>query len=233
MSGALRSVPSPLQGTSHRMRWNLRPGSALSRRMSGKFWASCWVTSSAGVFMRCVWWMSRLHRWASTSLATTRPAGSSTTLPWWIISSSWKVLLPGEAHVSSTRWPGRTSRNSGGSMDTASCRVMPPASFSRLRNSCILASAETLRIWLRPYCICHARPSGYHGSWKGGRRGSPSSSVAPAAFLSSPTRSRSRRSRRRRANWPVPLRRKVTGRGLFRQATRASHSSSGTRPCLL
>ena len=43
---------------------------------------------------------------------------------------------PGAAHMSRTRWWGSTSRKRGGTMDTASCRVMPPASFCSFMNSC-------------------------------------------------------------------------------------------------
>jgi hypothetical protein len=52
---------------------------------------------------------------------------------------SW-VLDPAAATSDSggapTLWCGCTSRNSGGTMDTASWRVIPPLSFSRFMNSC-------------------------------------------------------------------------------------------------
>mmetsp|Transcript_36854 Transcript_36854/g.65989 ORF Transcript_36854/g.65989 Transcript_36854/m.65989 type:complete len:216 (+) Transcript_36854:373-1020(+) len=78
MSGALRSVPSPQQGTSHKMRSNRRDfssGSALSRGTCGKYCPSWLVTSRQGEQMRLVWCVSRLQRCMSASLATTRPGG--------------------------------------------------------------------------------------------------------------------------------------------------------------
>lgn len=165
------------------------PGASLTRGMStgdnrtliiSKAWqlltASHHMTSST-------WCVSRLQRCASASLAITRPGGVA--LAACSASSSWNVLLPGAAHMSSTcrqacgpwltcrpkarvsvesqalaawansklgpricdsqavgggrpptLWCGCTSRNSGGTMDTASWRVMPPLSFSRFMNSC-------------------------------------------------------------------------------------------------
>jgi hypothetical protein len=99
MSGALRNVPSPEQGTSQSTRSKrtaspcgarcrgrrragrtgapARPGGgtrAWASRMAGKTVASWLVTTSAGLVMRLVWCVSRWQRCASASLATMRPA---------------------------------------------------------------------------------------------------------------------------------------------------------------
>mmetsp|Transcript_14176 Transcript_14176/g.38983 ORF Transcript_14176/g.38983 Transcript_14176/m.38983 type:complete len:231 (-) Transcript_14176:413-1105(-) len=137
MSGALRMVPSPEQGTSHRMasNWNVLPPLDT---ISGKFCASWLVTSRPGELARLVWCVRRLHRLRSTSLAMTNPVGifsfSSPRDPW-SISSSWNVLLPGAAHMSSTLWSGVMLRKNAGIMDTVSCRVMEPYSLARLTKS--------------------------------------------------------------------------------------------------
>ena len=46
------------------------------------------------------WWVSRLQRWTSESLAMTSPVAGAG--PACSASSSWNVLLPGAAHMSST-----------------------------------------------------------------------------------------------------------------------------------
>mmetsp|Transcript_160 Transcript_160/g.660 ORF Transcript_160/g.660 Transcript_160/m.660 type:complete len:287 (+) Transcript_160:509-1369(+) len=183
MSGALRMVPSPEHGTSHSTR-SKRTASESSGRPStqrrptmGKDCASCCVTSRLALFTRFVWWMSRWQRCTLTSLATTMPVGSPS--PAWSFSRSWKVLEPGAAHMSSTLWCGWTSSSRGGIMDTASCRVMVPTSFSRLMYSCSSANCGRRRSWWRLRLTCHARPPGYQGSARGGgtTTRSPASSV--------------------------------------------------------
>lgn len=85
ISGAFRSVPSPLQGTSQRTRSNKSWSIACSftspvsdlvalfffKRQLGKCWASWFVTIKLAVHILFVWWMRRLHLWTSTSLAIT------------------------------------------------------------------------------------------------------------------------------------------------------------------
>lgn len=85
ISGALRRVPSPLHGTSHKTRSNwswlisnsLTVGVSepfakfLSKRQLGKCCASWFVTIKLAVDILFVWWIRRLHLWTSTSFAMT------------------------------------------------------------------------------------------------------------------------------------------------------------------
>lgn len=83
ISGAFRSVPSPLQGTSHKTRSNcklllLSSSSPLKisswsfmKEQVGKCCASWFVTTKLAVHILFVWWIRRLHLWTSTSLAIT------------------------------------------------------------------------------------------------------------------------------------------------------------------
>lgn len=85
ISGALRSVPSPLQGTSHKTRSNrswpmfdsvsIPLSEALEKflffRQPGKCWASWFVTIKLAVHILFVWWIRRLHLWTSRSFAIT------------------------------------------------------------------------------------------------------------------------------------------------------------------
>lgn len=81
ISGALRTVPSPLQGTSHNTRSNSNLCSLdssvhvselnFARLQPGKFCASWFVTIKLAVHILFVWWIRRLHLCTSTSLATT------------------------------------------------------------------------------------------------------------------------------------------------------------------
>lgn len=111
ISGALRSVPSPEQGTSQRIRSNLT-GFPSSPGTEGKAWPSWLVTTIEGVQSRLVWWVRRLHRWKSASFATTKPVAGSG--PLCSISRSWTVLEPGAAHISRTLfYGGRTNGGEG------------------------------------------------------------------------------------------------------------------------
>ena len=58
-------------------------------------------------------------------------------------------------------------------MDTASCRVMPPASFSRFMKSWSRPSAAILRSCVRLASSCHASLAGYQGIATGGFSTSP------------------------------------------------------------
>src|ERR1700761_8674634 len=83
----LRMVPSPLQGTSQRMR-SKRSGdsrglppdesvvSSRGRKSAGKIDASTLVTRNAGLGSREVWWISNCVRLESLSFATNRPGGT-------------------------------------------------------------------------------------------------------------------------------------------------------------
>lgn len=75
ISGALRRVPSPLQGTSQRTRSNnnevLPTFSSPPIEIPGKCWASWFVTIRLAVLILLVWWISKLHLCTSTSLAIT------------------------------------------------------------------------------------------------------------------------------------------------------------------
>lgn len=91
MSGAFRRVPSPLHGTSHRIRSKYNPFvsssdiSVSTMEFSvdmvsecpllsfnpGKSWASWLVTTMFGLHMRLVWWINRWHLFTSESLAMT------------------------------------------------------------------------------------------------------------------------------------------------------------------
>mmetsp|Transcript_31227 Transcript_31227/g.99591 ORF Transcript_31227/g.99591 Transcript_31227/m.99591 type:complete len:242 (-) Transcript_31227:201-926(-) len=227
-SGALRRVPSPEQGTSQRMRsnWMPCPLGCLADLSPGNFCASWLVTRRQGEHMRLVWWTRRWQRCASASLATTIPEGSLYMLPWWSISRSWNVLEPGAAHMSSTVLSGLTSRKNGGTMDTVSWRVMVPVVFSRLMNSKISFRMGTVRSCLREKFMCHASSSGYHGIGRGFSTVSPSSSiVSPWNFEK---KSVFILSRTCAAYFPLPLMRKVVGRGVRRIAMNSFHSASGT-----
>mmetsp|Transcript_10280 Transcript_10280/g.31423 ORF Transcript_10280/g.31423 Transcript_10280/m.31423 type:complete len:392 (-) Transcript_10280:263-1438(-) len=236
-SGAFLSVPSPLQGTSHRILSKSITSVLSSCLMTGNFWPSWFVTIKQGLAILLVWWVSKLHLLESESFATTYPPGmTSPPAPAWSISKSWKVLDPGAAQVSSTVLVGLTSRKNGGIMLAVSCLVMFPASVSRFRNSWNSLRTPSFLIWLRLYWICHPFSSGYHAS---GLRGSKSSSLpsmttlffvasspSSAAFSSLPAISFFSLSRMESANLPLPLILKVAGSCFFRMAKNSPHSSS-------
>lgn len=85
ISGALRNVPSPLQGTSHKTRsnWSWRKAGSLMfpfwespewflcKWQLGKCCASWFVTTKLAVHILFVWWIRRLHLWTSRSFAIT------------------------------------------------------------------------------------------------------------------------------------------------------------------
>mmetsp|Transcript_57853 Transcript_57853/g.156047 ORF Transcript_57853/g.156047 Transcript_57853/m.156047 type:complete len:272 (+) Transcript_57853:663-1478(+) len=124
-----RSVPSPLQGTSARTRWNL-PSSCFGRRCA--LWQ---VTTSGAVGSLLHWCTSICALLESSSFASTRPWSAC---PWLFdnTSSSCPVLEPGAAHISASHSSPRASRKSAGTMLTASCRVMSPLSTFCCSHAC-------------------------------------------------------------------------------------------------
>eukprot|EP00966_Prymnesium_polylepis_P291064 6722494-Prymnesium_polylepis.1 len=133
MTGDLRSVPSPEQGTSQSTRSKARgaggPPTAVGSS-SGKSRASWFVTTSPVESNLPARDVSRWHRFSSASFATTIPREGAPWLPTSAvppapspsssISSSCCVFEPGDAHMSSTAMPRRTSSMSGGTIETAS-----------------------------------------------------------------------------------------------------------------
>ena len=59
--------------------------------------------------------ISAWARAGSYSLLTSTPCPFSA-------AASWLLLPPGAAHMSSTRWPGRTSSSAAGALAEGSCR---------------------------------------------------------------------------------------------------------------
>ena len=149
----------------------------------GMLLASTLVTHRLGDGRRCAWCTSMCARLVSESLATTAPMGIGSNASGeavsgeWIASISCAVLEPGAAHMSSTKWCGFTSRNSGGSIDTASCREMLPTSVSCTSSCWKRLNSGDLRSTFLRTSRCQPRPSGYHSSWRGGVTFSPSNST--------------------------------------------------------
>ena len=93
-------------------------------------------------------------------------------------SMSCCVFDPGLAHMSSTRWPGRTSRTRGGTIDTSSCREMLPASTSAISQR-----------WKAPSVAFDASSSAAAGAASSAAAAAapPSPSAAAAASAASPS----------------------------------------------
>mmetsp|Transcript_32328 Transcript_32328/g.103142 ORF Transcript_32328/g.103142 Transcript_32328/m.103142 type:complete len:217 (-) Transcript_32328:158-808(-) len=161
------------------------------------------------------------------------------------------VLLPGAAHMSSTRWPGSTRSSSGGTIDTSSCRHMLPRSTSVVRNSWKAASraleARSASVGgggsspsaprRAPFPRRMAREtSKRHDSRAGSQAIGDGAGTAPMPGTVSSvileTCSASIKSRSARAvgssGWPVM--RKETPRGARSMEMKASHSPSGIMP---
>lgn len=73
-----------------------------------------------------------------------------------------------------TLWWGCTSSSSGGIMETASCLVMAPASFSRIMSSWTCLRMGSFRNCARLNAMCHPSLSGYQDNGLGASKGSPS-----------------------------------------------------------
>mmetsp|Transcript_7910 Transcript_7910/g.33295 ORF Transcript_7910/g.33295 Transcript_7910/m.33295 type:complete len:218 (+) Transcript_7910:883-1536(+) len=142
-AGVLRRVPSPLHGTSASTREKRKIPISRSVAVSlsssqsvddcggavytrGKLAASPLVTSTAGEARRLRNDASLRLRSPGRSLATKRKASSMPALSWRLrprkSSAVSRVLLPGEAHMSSTAMPllSVMSRSNGGSSDAIS-----------------------------------------------------------------------------------------------------------------
>mmetsp|Transcript_47801 Transcript_47801/g.152518 ORF Transcript_47801/g.152518 Transcript_47801/m.152518 type:complete len:205 (-) Transcript_47801:389-1003(-) len=156
--GALRMVPSPLQGTSQSTRSKPPPKGGSDRAL----W---WITSPAGCRTRSTWWASMQHRRPSSSLATTAPARSTASAlsvagsaapassapeadsgrAAATASRSCSVFMPGEAQVSSTRRPAPPCSRAAGTMETASCLEIAPSSTQRFKKPCSRLGPGALR----------------------------------------------------------------------------------------
>eukprot|EP00962_Isochrysis_galbana_P014546 scaffold4173_cov117-Isochrysis_galbana.AAC.6 len=135
--------------------------------------------------------------------------------------------------MSRTRWPGLTSRRSGGTIEAASCLWTCPASAPTIRNawrsrSATLAAAAVESVapdsflrssnTFREASTCQARRPGYHGS---GIHGVDASARAGTCSASSWVRTATAL-----GSSGIPEMRKVTGSGVRRLAVKASQSAS-------
>jgi hypothetical protein len=108
------------------------------------------MTAMQAVPMRFTWCASIHARLLLMSFATTPPSTcvqDPGPLWLWIISSICEVFEPGAAHMSSTRSVGFSSRNSAGSIDTTSCRVIKPQSAACCTSSCSSFSGRLFFSW--------------------------------------------------------------------------------------
>mmetsp|Transcript_32821 Transcript_32821/g.103050 ORF Transcript_32821/g.103050 Transcript_32821/m.103050 type:complete len:258 (-) Transcript_32821:177-950(-) len=246
MTGFLRSVPSPEQGTSHRTR-SKRSGAAAapSPTASGKRRASCEVTTSDGECSLAAREASSWQRLTSASLATRRPRASSRLRTGARAAASVFAIRagaasisriccafePGLAHISSTAMPGRTSSKSGGTIDTASCRCRLPRELSRSSHAwnalmdvergaaAAAASGPSGPSPGRSLPRSHARETPNCQPSRSGYHGSD-----VGCSFSSGRRLCSMLARRLIARSSLPLKRQVTGRGERRHASKALHS---------
>lgn len=120
----------------------------------------------------------------------------------------------------------------GGTMDTASWRVMRPPLCSATTSLCRAARPGLRRSTLRVVASCHARRLGYQGSENGAGAGSsaPAPAVAVALPANAPAAPASSSATSPAAKGPVPLTRKVSGSGVRMAAKKASSSARGTTP---
>lgn len=121
-----RKVPSPLQGTSHKILSNLN--NPFSDFKNGNLVASLLVTINPGLLIQRVWWVSKQDLFVSFSFAITNPVGIF-VLFWCNYSNIWTVLDPGDAHISSTVCSGFMSINRTGIIETNSCLNTQPRSL--------------------------------------------------------------------------------------------------------
>ena len=128
-SGFFPVVPEPVQGASTMIRSNPDSGTRGRCRPS-------WCMTATEL-EPCLWTLvtSMLTLEFTTSFARTRPL-------WPKCSAIWVVLEPGDAHMSSTTWPGPAPSASTGSIDDASCRVSRPVSCSAMRTALTSPCAE-------------------------------------------------------------------------------------------
>ena len=106
--GSLRNMPSPEHGASTSTLSN-QPGSAAAMRAGASFSTTAFATPMRSRFDFKIFALA-----ASYSLATKSPRPPSAP-------ASWALLPPGAAHMSSTRWPGCTSKRGAGAAALASC----------------------------------------------------------------------------------------------------------------
>mmetsp|Transcript_29385 Transcript_29385/g.98348 ORF Transcript_29385/g.98348 Transcript_29385/m.98348 type:complete len:274 (+) Transcript_29385:576-1397(+) len=162
MSGFLRSVPSPEQGTSHRTRSYAPAGPGI--RCAG-----AQQTTVPGTRQHASRTRSLSHRWGLISLATMTPprlvssdgpaAGAARR------ESRSTVLEPGAAHMSRTASPRLTPSSSGGSIDTASCRLSRPSpTCVSMKARSVLKEERSARSSLRGASSCQPRLSGNQSS---------------------------------------------------------------------
>mmetsp|Transcript_8936 Transcript_8936/g.28395 ORF Transcript_8936/g.28395 Transcript_8936/m.28395 type:complete len:236 (+) Transcript_8936:1689-2396(+) len=226
-----------------------RPLPSTSSRV-GSICASWLVTTRSGEFSRLAWCTSRWHRLYSASLAITIPPHVASSEPA-EHSRSCCVFEPGAAHMSRTRWPGRTSSTSGGTIETSSCRLMLPSSTSCVKNSWNAASVDLdaassgVGSWAGPSASArrtplprsiardtsnrHASLPGSHGIGVGGGT-APAPGTTSCCIRCTCLRSIQSRSARAVGSSGRPVMRNETPSGVRSAAKKASHSDGGTRP---
>mmetsp|Transcript_22082 Transcript_22082/g.69074 ORF Transcript_22082/g.69074 Transcript_22082/m.69074 type:complete len:205 (-) Transcript_22082:98-712(-) len=176
-------------------------------------WTRVCARASRSSLARTTWLASSE---ASVASSVAADANRSASTAW----TSCDVLEPGAAQASSTRSPGPASRNNGGTIDTASCRVIVPASSCVFSHASSAAFAAIFRISFRP--APSRQPCSIHSS----RDARPAPSVSTSA--ASPTSSASRRL----ASPGSAVTRSVTGSARRSVAIISANSASSatTRP---
>mmetsp|Transcript_80320 Transcript_80320/g.223641 ORF Transcript_80320/g.223641 Transcript_80320/m.223641 type:complete len:231 (-) Transcript_80320:325-1017(-) len=129
----LRAVPSPLHGTSTRIRSNATFSAEASSTSAGKFCALARAPQDAGecAFDNCRG-RTIQQRWASSSPDNTAPArGRDGVLAASRARSNCTDLLPGAEQRSRQSWSCEGARRRAGTRETSSWNVMRPRRFSR------------------------------------------------------------------------------------------------------
>jgi len=133
-----RTVPSPLQGTSAKIRVSPTrapppPPDGMSNS-EGKSLAFASTEQDAGeVVLARTRYSAKQQRWASASLERTAPVGAvPAALAWRCMASTICAdLLPGAAQRSRQRSSGRGARSNAGTSETISWKLSAPLRFSR------------------------------------------------------------------------------------------------------
>mmetsp|Transcript_49644 Transcript_49644/g.142378 ORF Transcript_49644/g.142378 Transcript_49644/m.142378 type:complete len:261 (+) Transcript_49644:1379-2161(+) len=239
LSGDLRKVPSPPQGTSQSTRSNRSnsssPGRSCRPTRKRKVDASPQVTTNGAQNKPWLRRNVRSCRCLSRSLDTNSvvfnasevwalPLASSLALPSWdeellgddnIMSNICKVLPPGAAQRSKTAWPNFGRNAKAGNMAAASCRASSPQLWA-CKSRLVTRSPSSP---LPPSAVLASDTSSRHAESAHGTR----RSRAPKCARSSPSA--------RPLAGAEALRRKQSANGRSNTASAEVHSSSGHRCC--
>ena len=179
ISGFLRSVPSPQHGTSQQIlvtrRFRRPPPPSHPWVSAGSDWPGCeTIASRAAAAPSASQRRTSVYaRAGDTSLATTKPVGSTPPLAN-SASTHCVVFEPGLAHMSSTTSSGCTSSNATGSMLSTAWRMRSPMAPLRTSQSRVSLSTGSLENLSAPESRPSCQPR-HHGSSNGASTGRPKS----------------------------------------------------------